>query len=521
MALALPAAPVWAQAAMQPQANPAASSTPTFAIRGFNVKGENPLGPGETSKILAPFLRSDATIDVLQKATAALELALRNAGYGLHRVALPPQEVGDTVTLEIVKFTIGRVVVDGNQRFSEANIRASVPELKEGESPNFRTLAIQTAIANENPTKQTTVALKESALPDAIDATVQVKESRPWTLALNWANTGTKATGRDRLTVSGGYYNLWDRDHQFIGAYTTSAERTEDVKQIGLSYRAPVYALSGVLGISYTRSDVLGTFGAFNSTGAGRTLGFNYTYHLPHEGARRRYINVSLDDKLFEASRINGIVIGQDRRSRPLTVAYNVRDEALGGYLNYALEISLNTSSGADNSLGNYRSEYQGITSRGFRILRANAAYSGGFAQNWLWSLRGQTQLSNTALISGEQMGLGGANSVRGTDERALAGDRGLQTNLEITTPELFSGLRLMGFIDAGWLQSRPNGGSRLSSDHLTGVGLGLRYYHPVGVYFTADYGRIVTGSKLPLTLNSGAPKRGDDKLHVNLSVRF
>ena len=56
-------------------------------------------------RVLAPFLRSDATMDTLQKATVALETALRDKGFGLHRVALPPQEVGDTVTLNIVKFS--------------------------------------------------------------------------------------------------------------------------------------------------------------------------------------------------------------------------------------------------------------------------------------------------------------------------------------------------------------------------------------------------------------------------------
>src|SRR5437870_3077780 len=50
---------------------PAAS--PVFAIKGFKVTGDNPLGDGETSRVLAPFLRADATIETLQKATAALE----------------------------------------------------------------------------------------------------------------------------------------------------------------------------------------------------------------------------------------------------------------------------------------------------------------------------------------------------------------------------------------------------------------------------------------------------------------
>ena len=100
---------------------------PVFAIKGFKVTGDNPLGDGETSRVLAPFLRTDATIDTLQKATAALEGALKDKGFGLHRVALPPQEVGDTVTLNIVRFSIAKVSIEGRSIYDEANIRHSLP----------------------------------------------------------------------------------------------------------------------------------------------------------------------------------------------------------------------------------------------------------------------------------------------------------------------------------------------------------------------------------------------------------
>jgi hypothetical protein len=53
---------------------------PVFAIRGFDITGDNPLPGSETTRILAPFLRADATMDTLQKATAALEAALKARG---------------------------------------------------------------------------------------------------------------------------------------------------------------------------------------------------------------------------------------------------------------------------------------------------------------------------------------------------------------------------------------------------------------------------------------------------------
>jgi hemolysin activation/secretion protein len=506
-------------------AMPAATASPVFAVKGFKVIGDNPLGDGETSRVLAPFLRADATIDTLQKATAALETALRDKGFGLHRVALPPQEVGDQVTLNIVKFTIGKVAIEGRSIYDEGNIRRSLPDLREGESPNFHRLAIQTAIANENPNKQVQLGLRESDAPDRIDATIAVKEQRPWTFGVSLSNAGTEATGRDRLTISGGHTNLWNLDHQFVGAYTTSLQRASDVKQLGLSYKVPLYALGGVVGLTYTRSDVVGNFGAFSSTGAGHTFGASYLLYLAPEGGRRSYVSFGVDDKVFKATTIDGVVAGVDRRSRPFTLGYSARTESDASIWGYNADIAANLPGGPNNDLASYRTESADparFTTARWKAVHGGINYGAPLMQTWLWSARAQFQYSPDVLISGEQFGLGGIGSVRGTStDRPISGDKGVAGTVEINTPELQPGLRFLGFVDAGWLgNNRPDGLGKPSSDHVASVGLGLRYVRePFAV--SADYGRLVTGSKVPLTINSAAPQKGDDRFYVNLSLHF
>jgi len=501
-------------------ATPAAS--PVFAIKGFKVIGENPLGDGETSRVLAPFLRTDATIDTLQKATAALEAALRDRGYGLHRVALPPQEVGDMVTLNIVKFTVAKVNIEGRSIYDEGNVRRTLPELREGESPNFKTLAIQTAIANENPNKQIQVGLREADEPDKIEATITVKEQRPWTFAVALSNAGSESSGRDRLTVSGGHTNLFNLDHQFVGAYTTSIERTSDVKQLGLSYKVPLYRQGGVVGLSYTRSDVVGNFGTFTSTGAGHTLGVNYMIYFGPEGGRRSYATIGLDDKVFDASVVSGITVGVDRRSRPLTLGYAARTESDSSVWGFDANLAINTGSGANNDLASYQNEEPRIDTVHWKAIRGGIYYTAPVAQTWLWSMRAQYQYSPDVLISGEQFGLGGVGSVRGTSiDRPITGDKGVAASFEITTPELVTGLRLLGFVDAGWLgNNSANGLGKPSSDRLASAGVGMRYFkEPFAL--TMDYGRLLNSSRVPLAVNSASPQRGDDRFYVNFSVRF
>lgn len=509
--------------AAPPMARPAPS--PVFAIRGFTIEGDNPIGEADAQRVLAPFVRPDATLETLQHATAALEAELRARGYGLHRVALPPQEVGATVKLQIVQFTIGKVAIEGNKIYDEGNIRRTLPQLQEGRSPNFKKLAIQTAIANENPNKQVQVALRESDEPDKIDATVNVKEARPLTLATTLSNVGgSPAAGRDRFTISGGHTNLFNRDHQLIAAYTTSFSKPHDVKQYGLAYKIPLYAAGGVIGAAYTRSDVVGNFGTFSSTGAGHTYGASYTAYLPPNGGRRSYVTASLDDKLFNAAKINDIVVpgALDRRSVPVSVAYSARTETDTAVWGYNAGLAFNTGWGDHDDLVSYQSEDPRIGTIRWKALRGDLNYAAPFAKTWTWNARASWQYSPDVLISGEQFGLGGYGSVRGTSiDRPLSGDKGLSGTVEVNTPELATGLRLLGFVDAGWLwNNQPNGTSKPGSDHLASLGVGLRYGRgPWAV--VADWGRLVLGSRVPLAFNSSAPQSGDSRFYLTLSVHL
>lgn len=512
----------------QAQPTPAAplvtsAPNPSFVIRGFDLVGENPLADGETTKILAPFLRADATIETLQKASSALEAALQAKGFALYKVVLPPQEIGKSVTFNIVKFVVGKVTVEGQQRYSEANVRASLPALKEGATPNLRELAVQTSIANESQGKQIQVALKESEDADQIDAHVLVKESKPWSLSLSANNTGSAATGNDRITLAGTHSNVMDLDHQATAAYTTSLERPGDVRQFGLNYRMPLYQRGGVASVSYTRSDVVGNFGVFNSTGAGQTLGLSYSHYVPPDGGYRGYFTLGLEDKQFDVTQINGIPLpGQMmRRSRPLTLGYVGRKESDQSAWSYNLDLSANVPSGSGNDVLAYQSEDARITTASWRVLRGGANYLTSLGDGWLWGVRTQFQWASDSLIAGEQFGLGGATSVRGTGERVLSGDTGMQLSTELTTRELAPGLRLLGFVDLGWLGNRnPNGNPKPASDSLSSAGIGLRYVQP-NYSLTADYGRVIGGSSLPFVAGSGIPQSGDQKLHINLSGRF
>lgn len=511
-------------AATAPAQAPGASMrAATFAITGFEVRGDNPLDPQQTQRLLAPFVQTDATLERLRAATQALEAALHARGHGLYRVALGPQALGGVVVLELVQFRLGSLSVEGAQYHGMDNIRRGLPALREGRSPDFHALAVQTALDNASAVKQVQVVLRESSAPDQVDATVRVSDQRPWQLAASLSNYGSDATGQDRLTLYGSHGNLFDRDHELAAAWTTSLERPHDVRQLGLSYRAPLYTAGGELSASYTRSDVVGSFGAFSSTGAGQVLAVGYTQHLAPQDGFRQFLSLGLQDKVFEATRIDGVrVPGQmDRRSRPLVAGWSARQERPGASWRYSLELAVNTAGGAGNDLAAYQSEDARLATPHWRALRATASGVQDWGR-WQGALRAQAQHSDQALIAGEQFGLGGPASVRGTrQERALTGDQGASLSLEVYTPPLAQGLRLLGFTDLGWVGNHPaSGAARPASDIIASVGAGARWVGPTWA-LAVDYGRIVKGSRVAPTLSSLAPQRGEDRLYLSFTIHF
>jgi hemolysin activation/secretion protein len=336
------------------------------------------------------------------------------------------------------------------------------------------------------------------------------------------SNGGTPETGRDRITLTASHNNLFNGDHQLVTAYTTSLAHGNDVRQVGVAYSAPLPAQGAVASASYTRSDVVGQFGAFSSTGAGHVLQLSYTLHRPPRGEVQGRWIASAEDRLFRGTQIDGVAVGTDRRSVPLSLGYALRYLSPARAWNVQAEVAHNTGWGSGNDRADYQSEYAGIRNVRWTALRAGFGWLERLPRDWSLSLRGALQYTSQALIAGEQFGLGGQGSVRGTaTERPIAGDRGVSGSVELLTPTLREAWQGVFFLDAGWIgNADADGVQRIGSDRLVGAGLGLRYASGP-LQAAAEYGRLVVGSRMPLALNPSAPQRGDDRLYVNVGVQF
>lgn len=499
----------------------AGGDLPRFPITGFEVEGVLPLPEARVLQVLAPYIRSDADLETLGAATQALEKALQAEGWGLYRLAVPPQPLNGPVRLQALRFELGRVDVQGNTRRDAAQILRALPVLQPGTTPNLSDLAVQTALSNDNPGKHVNVTLKPADQQDQVDALVQVAEQPDWTADVLWTNAGNAATGRDRLTAVLSHHNLWEQDHRAQLAYTTSLDRPGRVSQWGALYRWSVPRRGEAWGVSVSASDVVGDFGSFSSQGGGHALGLSWLRHEAPQGKRRSWWTAGWDMKYFAAGQTTaaGVVVAssaRDRVSSPVSVGYNTR--WTDGPVTTVAGVEGVVQPWGGSRLASYQTENPGISQAHWAALRGSLSHRRPLG-TWQLEARVQGQWTSTALLAGEQFGVGGAQSVRGMAERPLAADNGLQASVEMGTPLGTPVWRGLVFADAAWLHNRSSTAtSRVRSDQVASVGVGLRFSDQVHRQVVVTYGHVVNGSVAPY---SEAPRRGDGRWHVAAILRF
>lgn len=491
---------------------------PTLDVARYVIEGDNPLPADEAARLVAPFVGEKRKLSDIEAAAGALERAMHERGFSFHRMFVPVQKPSaGEIRLQVIGIQLGKVEVTGNEHFTSDNIRRSLSNLIEGQVPEVRTLGRDISSSNTNPAKQVSVTFKESPEAGKVDAVVRVKDS-PTTVFFAGLS-GNQALSdhqpeQNTYRVTGGvqFANLFDRDHVATLSYTTDPRHTSDVSLFGAYYQVPFYGTGMNLSGYFTRSDISsGTVqqgaGVFEVSGSGTFTGVRLTRALPRINALQQTMAIALDDRLFEnKTTFNGAPIQPDVGSRVLSVQYQFRNEPTWGEVAGGIEYLMNLTGGANNTDADHAANGGTSDWNAWRFSLEGSVTSSG----WDYSGRFKGQYSSHALISGEQFGLGGTNSVRGFTDRVVAGERGYQWNLEAKGPILgVLPLRPVVFIEGGSVHALATG----VTETISSAGVGLRMVHR-NLQVAADIAHVIQSES---TQTGGNATR----LHLGISYRF
>ncbi len=423
----------------QPPAN--VPAFPRFDILRFEVSGNTLLDPAAIEQLLSPHTGSERDFGDIQRALEALQEAYLSAGYGAVQVRLPEQDVEKgTVRFLVIEGRIGRIQVRGSAFHDEANIIASVPELKVGDAPRAAKIEANLKVANENPSKKTQVFLKSTDKPGEIDATLQVADEKTWKAGVLLDNTGTPETGDYRLGVFYQNSNVANKDQVLTMQFTTSPEKIGKVKIYGAGYRIPLYALGDSIEIFAGYSDVdSGTVqNLFTVSGSGNILGGRYNQNLRREGDYDHKLVYGIDHRAYRNSvQLNGAgaSLVPDVTVHPLSLSYAGEWHPRNRLVSLYLAAIANLKGGSNGGAADFAAARANATAD-YAIVRYGAEYTQAYGGDWQTRVAFNGQYTRDALVPGELFGIGGASSVRGFYEREMANDTGYRGSLELYTPD-------------------------------------------------------------------------------------
>jgi hemolysin activation/secretion protein len=480
---------------------------PRFDINGYQVEGNTLLAADGINDILAPFTGTGRDFGTVQEALDALEQAYRDHGFSMVSVALPEQELaGGVVRLKVNENRLGKIAIEGNRYFDQANIRRSLPGLNQGQTPNLDAVSRSLRIANENPAKKVNLQLQNSDKVNEIDANIAVKDEAPWKIGITADNTGDKQTGNSRLGVLLQHANVFNRDHLLTLQSIWSPEKVDQVSIYSLGYRAPLYSLGASIDLvgAYSNVDsgaITAGIGSMNVSGKGAILGLRYNQNLTRFGNYEHKLTLGLDYRAYENNvDLAGTPLGNNVTVHPISLTYagTFTTDTLNAsfYLTDAQNLP-GTWDGRDTDADIEKARPGASPS--YNILRYGVNLS--FALGADWQARGvvNAQLTRDLLVPGERYGVGGANTVRGFSERQFSDDQGYSWNVELYTPDLSKPFgvkafqsRLLMFYDRGYVSRRDPLPGDIANTEIASFGPGLRITNGKNLSISADCGFVV-----------------------------
>jgi hemolysin activation/secretion protein len=441
-------------------------------------------------------LKKPLTLQLAQDtARATLELYFAaNRPFVFIQIQELNYEIGSLKIL-VVEGTLGAKSVTGNRWFStpqiESNIRAEV-----GQPIDRLQLLNDVAWIGQNPFIRAEPVFSAGAAAATTDITLEAQDRFPVRAFASIDNTGDDQTGEWRWTLGGNWGNAFDLGHQLSYQFSASIDdiAAQPVNAMNYTVPLPWRHLFTIYG-NYSSSEVdlsSGTGTAAFYNGDQWSISPRYIIPIgPLFGATQQQLSVGMDFKRSDLGFLQGGTVAPTNQTDVVQwmAGYSLthRDGILGGGItNVSAEVYISPGGVGER---NTTSEFQKIDPR----LDADYVYSTMSASrlqrlpyDFSLFLEASAQVASHALISSEQLAIGGYGTVRGYKERVLFGDQGVVLNAEIHTPPFSPSERLglssideiqfLCFWDFGLASSKNPLPGDDSSYSLSSVGAGLRY---------------------------------------------
>ncbi len=502
------------------------TSSDTILIKKFEVVGNTVFSPAELARITAPYTNKNLSFNELLQVAEAITKHYRDQGYISSGAYIPNNQTfsaqNATVRIQVVEGRIEDIVVTGTQQLDPNYIRSRIA-LGAQNPLKFDRLLESLRLLQQDPLLKTlNTELTAGRDPSSSRIIVKVTENPTWQASLTVANNRTPSVGEIQATASIARSNLTGSGDSLNATYG----RSEGSSAFEASYTRPLNPNNGTIKLQYgsaTSRVVEDPFDQLDINGASWNLALSYRQPILRTTTQELALGLTADYKETNTSYLAGLLgspVGyptpgaDDQGTTSITAArffqdYTVRDTQQVFAARSQLSVGLGTGQQNQPPHGS------------FVAWRGQTQYVHNLALNTLLLVKLEGQVADRPLVALEQIGVGGADTVRGYRQDLLLGDNGLVASAEVripifTSPNSENLLQLVPFVDFGAV-SQQSGVIRGNIDTIASAGLGLRYQGGNNFLAKLDYG-------MPLTAIDQRRRTGQESgwhLSINYNQSF
>lgn len=486
----------------------------TVLVKKFKITGNTKVNISEIEKITREYERKEITISDLKIIADRITEIYWNKGYITSFAYVPSQRIVDgVVEIKIFEGKAGKIKIEGNKYYTDRFIEKHFSNVKKEEVINRKTLERSLLILNDYPKLNAFVNLTKGEKEGTTDLLVEVEEQcYPFNLGIFYNNFGSRYTGRTRAGINFDLGNLTKNGDILSLSLIGNITDLDDMKYYKIGYNIPINGYGTKFGLSFSdmEYEIGKELAILGIEGESEIWSFNISHPLIRSRTENLYLSASLNLKdmrnyLFERT----YTTSKDKYTT-LEIGVN-RDKLCKN--NSHFYYSLKATFGLGELFGGMdKSEYLNSSRPGLADgtwFKLNADITDIIKLgNCQLITRASGQWSSDNLVSGEQMVLGGPDTVRGYPTGESLGDYGYFLSLELRTPFL-PGESFLNkyvnwafFIDHGSVYKHTALAGEDDEERLTGIGAGFRIYIPCHFNLRFDISRNVGGDE---------PSDGDD----------
>lgn len=491
----------------------------TITVETFEVIGSTVFSPEEFAAVTAEYTNRPITFNELFQVRTAITQLYVDQGYVTTGAYIPPQTLDNgIVQIQVIEGQLENITVTGQQRLNPGYVSSRLG-LAGAQPLNINRLLEGLQLLQLDPLIENISAeLAAGVSPGTSILEVEFTEADAVSAYLELDNNRSPSVGSFRRSVGFTHLNLSGLGDRFAVSYAN----TNGSNEVDLNYTVPVSPHNDTMsfGVGFSGSRIIEEpFDVLNIESDSRYYEITYRHPVVQTPSEEFALSITASRRESESEFLGNLgnplpfpILGADDAGRTRISALRFTQEwtkrsaeevfALRSQFSLglgALGATINEV-GPDSQFLSWRGQGQWI-----RLL----------APETLLVVRTDVQLTGDELLSQEQIGLGGQQTVRGYRQDQLLTDSGVLASAEVRLPilrveEVNGILHVVPFVDfgMGWNNGiRPNPEQNI----LLSTGLGLQWQMQDNFFARLDWG-------IPLTnVNSSGNSLQENSLYFSL----